>query len=114
MRLKSFIYYDGKKKKIIKVKPVSPYSTGLMFKKNSANLLFSLKRERSLDITSLFCLPFRAIWLDKNRKILQSLDVKEQRWRIPGKGMYLVEIPLKNNKVPRGKLDDEPKHLNRK
>ncbi len=101
MALKNFAYYDGKKKKKIEVKPVSIFSTGLMFKKKSSNLLFQLKKERPLDITSIFCHPFKAIWLDKNKKILQSLNITNQRLKIPGKGMYLIEIPLRNNKVTR-------------
>jgi hypothetical protein len=76
--------------------------------------LFSVNKEQTLDITSVFCRPFRAIWLDKNRKMLQSLSIKKQKARIPGRGMYLLEIPLRNNKVPRGYSDEKPKHLNRK
>ena len=69
-KLKLFTYTDDKsKEQTIKVKPVSIFSTGLMFKKNSQPLLFDLKHSQRFSIFSLFCKPFRAIWLDDKKRI---------------------------------------------
>lgn len=93
MVLKTFTYYNQGKKTKVRVKPVSIWSTGLMFRKNSPNLLFSHKKETMLDITSLFCKPFKALWLDENKRVIQVIDVKRWKYRIPGRGKYLLEIP---------------------
>ena len=46
MVLKKFTYKLRGKNKSINVKPVSVFSTGLMFRKNSPPLLFTLDKER--------------------------------------------------------------------
>lgn len=96
MVLKKIIYYEGKKKKIIKAKICSSFFckfTGLMFRKSSPPLLFTFRKEKNLSIHSFFCRPFTAIWLDKNMKVTKIVDVKDWRLNLSGKGMYLLEIP---------------------
>ena len=93
MVLEEIIYFvKGKRHKVL-VKKVSIRSTGLMFRKNSPPLLFSLSKNKKFSIITLFCKPFRAIWLDENMKATQVIDVKNWKWRIPGYGKYLLEIP---------------------
>ena len=73
---------------------------GLMFRKKSMPLLFVFKKPTKTSIHSLFCRPFRAIWLNKNRiideKIIDSWSIS-----IKPKSRFteLVEIPLKNNDI---------------
>ncbi len=93
MVLKEITYFINGKKKKIKVKKVNPFSSGLLFRKKSPPLLFTLPKEIRFPITSIFCKPFKAIWLDKNMKATQIIDVKTWKWKIPGKGKYLLEIP---------------------
>lgn len=96
MTLVNFEYFiKQKKKKTLMVKPVSILSTGLMFRSKSPPLLFKLKKERKFSIHSFFCKPFKAIWLDKNKKSTKILYVQPRRV-VSGKGMYLIEIPLKD------------------
>jgi uncharacterized membrane protein (UPF0127 family) len=87
-------FIDGKKHKIL-AKKVSAFSTGLMFRRSPPPLLFALSKDKSFSIISLFCKPFRAIWLDENMKSTKVIDVKSWKWRIPGHGKYLLEIPLR-------------------
>ncbi len=93
MRLKKFTYFVKGKKKTIEVKHVSTFSSGLLFRKSSPPLLFTLKKLKKFSIFSLFCKPFKAIWLDEKRNVIKSLDVKTWKFNIPGKGKYLLEIP---------------------
>jgi len=93
MVLENFTYYIGKKKKQIKVKRVSVYSSGLMFRKRSFALLWELPKEREFSITSLFCYPFTAYWLDSKKRAVKIVDVKTWKLMIPGIGKYLLEIP---------------------
>ena len=95
MVLEKISYFVKGKKKVIEVKKVTPLSTGLMFRRSSPPLLFVLNKEQNFSIISFFCKPFRAIWLDKNMKSTQVVDVKKWIWRIPGRGKYLLEIPLR-------------------
>jgi uncharacterized membrane protein (UPF0127 family) len=67
-----------------------------MFRKNPKPLLFIFKKEQKLSIHSLFCKPFTAIWLDKNKKITKKQTIQKPRLNISGFGQFLVEIPLKN------------------
>jgi len=98
MALKNLIYFvDGKKKKI-RAKEVSVFSSGLMFRKKSPPLFFNLGREKKFSITGIFCRPFRAIWLDDKMSSTQVVDVKNGEFRIAGKGRYLLEIPLTTKK----------------
>jgi len=100
MALEKITYYVNGRKKTIKVKKVSIYSSGLMFQKNSPPLLFNQRKNKYLPIISLFCKPFKAIWLDEEMHATQVTDVKKWKWWISGSGKYLLEIPmlLENNK----------------
>ena len=95
MVLKNFTYTAQGKKKTIKVKPVSTFSTGLMFKDKSPPLLFELNKERKFSIHSFFCRPFTAIWLDKDKKATKIAEAKNWKLKITGKGKYLLEIPTR-------------------
>jgi uncharacterized membrane protein (UPF0127 family) len=98
MALEKFEYYIDGKKKLIDVKKVSMLSFGLMFRRKSPALLFTLPKEMKFSIFSTFCKPFRAIWLDKNRHVVKTLDVKTWKYKIPGRGKFLLEIPLLTQK----------------
>jgi len=102
MVLKEITYtIDGKKKRI-KAKIMSSLiekAKGLMFKKTSPPLLFVFSKEKKLSIHSLFCRPFKAIWLDKNMKVTKFIDVKDWRLSITGYGKYLLEIPNDPSKI---------------
>jgi uncharacterized membrane protein (UPF0127 family) len=92
MVLETFTYFLGKKKKTIKVKQVSVFSTGLMFRKKSPPLLFNLKKEKKFTIFSYFCKPFTAIWIDDKKYATKTEHIKN--WKLSsGKGKYLLEIP---------------------
>ena len=95
MEMRKITYIDEKgKKKTLKVKPVSIFSTGLMFRRRSVPLLFDMGKSRTFAIHSLFCRPFRAIWLDDDFNVLKSVDVLRWKINISGSGRYLLEIPL--------------------
>ena len=95
MGLKLFVYTDEKNKKYkIKVRPVSVFSMGLMFRKKSLPLLFDVGKSREFGIHSFFCKPFKAIWLDDKRRILKVIDGKGWRLNLRGEGRYLLEIPV--------------------
>ncbi|MFH1452157.1 MAG: hypothetical protein ABIF88_03210 [archaeon] len=103
MVLKKITYKIEDKNYLIEAKIVdTPLKKffGLMFKKNSPPLLFTFNKEKNLYIHSLFCKPFKAIWLDENMNAIKITDVKNWKFYIPGKGKYLLEIPmlLKNSK----------------
>ena len=89
-------YIDGKKKKIrAKVlKSIPAKAFGLMFQKKSPPLLFVCRRTQPILITSYFCNPFKAIFLDDKFHATKIVDVKTWKLNIPGKGKYLLEIPL--------------------
>ena len=95
-KLKEITYYvNGKKKKIHAQIIKHPYiSSGLMFRKNSPPLLFPLKKEKSFTISSLFCKPFIAIWLDGKMNATKIVRVKNWTSIITGHGKYLLEIPI--------------------
>lgn len=100
MVLEKITYYiDGKKQtvqaKILK-NPLEK-SLGLMFKKNSPPLFFTNNALNYNPITSLFCKPFRAIWLDEKMQATKVVDVKSWKLTIHGRGKYLLEIPLLEN-----------------
>ena len=97
MDLKKITYYiDGNKKtanaKILE--STLSKGTGLMFRKNSPPLFFVCKKYHPLPITSIFCKPFKAIWLDENYHATKVIDVKKWKLNISGHGKYLLEIPL--------------------
>ena len=90
------VYYfiNGKKKKI-NAKICNPYfSLGLMFRKNSPPLLFSLKKEKKFAIASIFCKPFIAIWLDGKMRATKVLEIKNWKMSFTGYGKHLLEVPI--------------------
>lgn len=93
-KLENFEYYEGKHKKKIQVKKVSVFSTGLMFRKNSPALLFDLGEQKDFSITSVFCEPFIAYFLDDKKKVIKKIIVSNWKLKIKGKGKYLLEVPL--------------------
>ena len=99
MKLSNFSYYENKKKKTIQVKICKSFFSktfGLIFRKNSSNLLFVFDKEKKLSIHSFFCKPFIAIWLDKKKKTTKKIEISNWKPNITGTGKYLLEIPLKN------------------
>jgi len=97
MVMKKITYYVEGKKKTINAKTLkSPLSKalGLMFQKNSPPLFFTSNKLEWLPITSLFCKPFKAIWLDEKMHATKVIDVKSWKLNIDGHGKHLLEIPL--------------------
>ncbi|MEA3248300.1 MAG: hypothetical protein U9Q73_01195 [Nanoarchaeota archaeon] len=96
MALKEIVYFINGKKVMIRVKicntPSKKFS-GLMFKKNSPPLLFVFNKSKILSIHSLFCRPFKAIWLDEKMHSTKVIDVKNWKLNISGRGKYLLEVP---------------------
>ena len=95
MPLKTFTYYDNKKKIEIKVRPCKTILSkfrGLMFRKTSPPLLFIFNKEKQLTIHSFFCKPFKAIWLDKEKRVTKTEIINKPKPYISGKGKYLLEI----------------------
>tara|TARA_Y100000310_G_scaffold81236_1_gene77834 strand:- start:2600 stop:2920 length:321 start_codon:yes stop_codon:yes gene_type:complete len=70
-------------------------ATGLMFRKKSKPLLFVFKKSKKRAIHSFFCLPFIAIWFDKE-KIIGMKKIMPWNPLIKPKEKYdkLLEIPL--------------------
>ena len=100
-RLIPLTYTDEKgKNKTIKVKHVSISSPGLMFRKRSPPLLFDMGSVQSFAIHSLFCNPFKAIWLDDKKKISKVVVVKRWKLNLRGEGRYLLEIPINHQSHP--------------
>jgi len=68
---------------------------GLMFRKNPGPLLFEFGKPTRASIHSLFCKPFRALWL-LDGKVIDDKLVKLWKLRIRPKSKFdqLVEIPL--------------------
>ena len=98
MVLKKITYHIKNKSHKIKVKPLTTIfqkATGLMFKKNSPPLLFVFNKTKTLSIHSLFCKPFRAIWLNEKKQATKILSITKPKLNISGKGKYLLEIPIK-------------------
>lgn len=94
MVLKKFNYMEGENKKSLEVKMQGVFSPGLLFRKDSPALLWDLGQEKKFSIFSVFCLPFEAIWLDGKKRVIKKIVVDKWLWRIPGRGRYLLEIPL--------------------
>jgi len=97
MNLTPITYTDDKNKKHkIKAKICNTLLsklTGLMFRRRSPPLLFVFSKEKVLSIHSLFCRPFKAIWLDKKMLATKIVDVKKWKLNISGRGKYLLEVP---------------------
>ena len=105
MELKQVTYYINGKKQTIKVKlcnTILSKATGLIFRRQSPPLLFIFNKNKILTIHSLFCKPFKAIWLDDKMCATKITDVKNWKLSISGKGKFLLEIPelLRNDKSP--------------
>ena len=97
MKLKKINYYIDGKKKTIKAKiltSIPSKALGLMFQSKSPPLLFVSKKYQWNPITSLFCKPFIAIWLDDKMHATKVIEVKTWKLNISGYGKYLLEIPL--------------------
>ena len=97
MKPKQITYYINNKPHRIKAKPLTTIiqkATGLMFRRQSPPLLFVFNKTKTLTIHSLFCKPFKAIWLDNKFHATKITDVKKWKLNISGKGKYLLEIPL--------------------
>jgi len=97
MVLKKIIYFVEGKKHTVNAKKVFFLSPGLMFRRKSPPLLFTLPKEMTFPIGSIFCKPFKAIWLDKNMNATNVIDVKTWKYKINGRGKYLLEIPLRKS-----------------
>ncbi len=69
---------------------------GLMFRKDSNSLLFLFKKETRQPIHSLFCKPFKALWM-RDGKIIDEKNVRPFKLSVIPKEKFteLVEIPLK-------------------
>lgn len=71
---------------------------GLMFKnKEKANaLLFEFNQDMNLSITSMFCPPFLAIWLNEHNKIVEYKIVSPNKFSISPQKPYrkLIEVPI--------------------
>jgi len=99
MTLKKLIFYNNGKKTKIYVKPCYSFISklrGLIFKSNSQPLLFIFKKEKTLSIHSIFCKPFKAIWLNENKQVTKIKEIRNWRLNFSSKGKYLLEIPLKH------------------
>jgi len=95
--LEQITYYINNKSYKIKAKVLKnplEKALGLMFKKNSPPLFFTSNSLNYNPITSIFCKPFKAIWLDKKFHATKVIDVKTWKLNISGHGKYLLEIPL--------------------
>ena len=94
-------YFVDGKKKIINAKiltSIPAKALGLMFQKNSPPLLFVSRRFQWNPITSYFCKPFKAIWLDDKFHSTKVIEVKTWKFNISGHGKYLLEIPFTTKK----------------
>lgn len=108
MALRKITYTVGKKKYSVEAEicdTILKKASGLMFRRESPPLLFVFNKNKELSIHSLFCKPFRAIWLDDKMRATQVTDVEAWKLNISGDGKYLLELPapLKNNKSPSRK-----------
>ena len=91
-KIKYFI--DGKEHEIeAKIcKSIWSKGSGLMFRRRSPPLLFVFRKEKRLTIDSLFCKPFKAIWLDEKMQATKVVDVNDWRMAISGRGKFLLEV----------------------
>ncbi len=106
MVLKQIIYFHKGKKKNLEVKICKSFwskFTGLMFKKNSSPLLFVFNKNKKISIHSLFCNPFKAIWLDDKMNVTKIIRTNKWKLNIFGNGKFLLEIPLTYKQKSRRK-----------
>jgi len=98
LKLENFSFYlNGKMKNVMVKRCESLFSKslGIMFKKNPAPHLFIFSKEKNLAIHSFFCVPFVAIWLDKDKKAVAVEKIYPFNPHISHRGMYLLEIQEK-------------------
>jgi len=94
--LSSIAYFVDGKKRTVRAKVLKnplEKALGLMFQKNSPPLFFTSNTLNYNPITSIFCKPFKAIWLDENMRATKIIEVKNWKLNINGHGKYLLEIP---------------------
>ncbi len=91
MVLKKFSYIDNGKIKIILLKKVPAFSTGLMFKRKSPPILFKLKNNQKISFTSIFCRNFYMIILDENRCVVDKIFFNKWRMKVNCYGKYFIE-----------------------
>lgn len=110
-------YYINGKKKSVKAKVITnPFqkALGLMFQIHPKPLFFTNNLQTYNPITSIFCKPFTAIWLDEKMRATKVIEVKNWKLHISGKGKHLLEIPLLPKKSKNTKISRREKSLNRK
>jgi len=93
--LVKFNFYFKKKKINLDVKEckgIFSKASGLMFRSQSAPLLFIFNKEKTLAIHSFFCRPFIAIWISASRKVIKVERIARWRPNFSAKGKYLLEI----------------------
>lgn len=96
-KIEEFTYFEKGSEKKIKTEvcdSVWKKFSGLMFKKKSLPLLFPFKKNKKIKIHSLFCIPFKAIWIDDKLRVTKKIDIKKIGLNFSGEGKYLLEIPL--------------------
>lgn len=104
MKLKKITYTVKNKKHSTKAKicdTIFSKTAGIMFHHQSPPLFFIFNKNKILTIHSLFCKPFRAIWLDEKMRATKILDVKKWKLNMSGTGKYLLEIPFSSRKNNR-------------
>lgn len=95
------INFNYKKKRyFIEAKPCNTLFSqflGLMFKKNSANLVFIFKKKTNIPIHSLFCRKFIAVWFNDN-EIIYIRKINSWKLNIKPKEKFnkILEIPINN------------------
>ncbi len=97
MVLKKFIFYKDKKKQVIYGEicdTIWKKFRGIMFREKSPSLIFTFNKEKTISIHSFFCKRFRAIWLDKNKKVIKERVIPPNRPNFSFKGKYLIETIL--------------------
>jgi uncharacterized membrane protein (UPF0127 family) len=102
-----FYFNLGKRKLNVQVNKVGLLMSGfgLTFKtKNTKNLLFVFRKPSKIALTSVFVFfPFVAVWLDENKKVIETRTIKPFSMSINPKhnSKYLIELPLnsKNSKL---------------
>ncbi len=100
-------FLDGKKIKLeVKVcRSIWSKFSGLMFRRESPPLLFVFNREKKLEIHSLFCKPFIAVWIDENLRATK-IEKIAKFGNFSGRGKYLLEILASDKNI--GKLGISP------
>lgn len=90
-------------------KTILSQGIGLMFQTNITPLLFILKRPQRITIHTFFMLKtIDIIYLDENKKVLETITLKPWRWNKPReKVKYIIEVPegtIKRTKTRNGDI----------